>query len=341
MIPDDQKRGFRRNESRAGFQDGPDDAGAAKPREGRINPRRNRDLLPVRSSVFFARWLAFLRCTPCYWNTPREVSVPTVEVEDAEMTRNNNAALALLTLVIASITIGCDGRERSTDPLGKEKTTKTEVLEAGAALLQKNAPLDAMDVYLVGFHPLKDGPHHQLEAHHICAQVNEDFAQCVLFDGNTAKANLTGIEYIISESLFDSLPEKEREFWHPHNYEILSGQLIAPMLPDVAELELMRGKMNSYGKTWHTWNTSGDDASAVPIGEPKLAWSFNRDGEARPGLIETRDKSMGVDAEETRRKRQELVPLSNPQEGVDVLKDAFENTRPTEGVRDKNAAQSP
>jgi uncharacterized protein DUF1264 len=57
----------------------------------------------------------------------------------------------------------------------------------------------------------------------------------VLFDGNTKDANLIGIEYIVSERLFESLPADEQRFWHPHNCESLSGQLIAPGLPEAAE----------------------------------------------------------------------------------------------------------
>ena len=71
------------------------------------------------------------------------------------------------------------------------------------------------DIYLVGFHPLKDDPAHQFEAHHFCRPVNEDFMQCTLYDGNTPDANLNGIEYIISEPLFERLPEHERQYWHP------------------------------------------------------------------------------------------------------------------------------
>src|SRR5699024_6639278 len=71
-------------------------------------------------------------------------------------------------------------------PPGGEETAKTKLLEAGAKVLQGNQPLDSMDVYLVGFHPMKDDPEHQMEAHHFCNQVNQDFAQCVLFDGNEA-----------------------------------------------------------------------------------------------------------------------------------------------------------
>lgn len=102
---------------------------------------------------------------------------------------------------------------------------------------------------LVGFHPMKDDPSHQMEAHHYCEQVNEDFAQCVLFDGNDEKANLNGTQFIISEKLFLTLPAAERKYWHPHNAEILSGQLVGSNLPETAEKAFMRQKMNSYGKT--------------------------------------------------------------------------------------------
>jgi hypothetical protein len=211
-------------------------------------------------------------------------------------------------------------------PKGSEKSAKTSVLETGAKILQDNAPVAGMDIYLVGFHPMKDHPDQQMEAHHFCKQVNEDFAQCVLFDGNTASANLNGIEYIISEKLFEKLPKKERAYWHPHNYEILSGQLIAPGLPDVAEKELMRTKVNSYGKTWHVWNTGhfgGKDGDTLPLGEPMLAWSFNRDKEANPGMVEATEKKFQFKVMEKRRDRSDLKGLAKPQEGVDDLKKSF------------------
>lgn len=127
-------------------------------------------------------------------------------------------------------------------PDGDPKDIKTILLETGSKVMQSKAPLKGMDTYIVGFHPMKDDPCHQMEAHHYCKQVNEDFAQCILYDSNSEKANLTGIEYIISEKLYNQLPEEERKYWHPHNYEILSGTLAAPGLPSFADKELMRKK---------------------------------------------------------------------------------------------------
>lgn len=259
------------------------------------------------------------------------------------MPRTTSSCLSGILLACALAgTAAAEATEPAAEAPGREKTTKTNILEMGAGLMQRGGPTGAMDIYLDGFHPLKEDPQHQLEAHHFCRQVNEDFAQCTLFDGNTEEANLNGIEYIISERLYERLPEEEKAYWHPHNGEILSGQLVAPGLPDMAEKQLMRTKMNSYGKTWHTWDTSGEGGAdaTLPLGDPKLAWSFNHEGEAKAELIEKRDQRLGIDTEEKRRRRQDLVELAHPQDGVDALKGKFSG--PTEdipGVVDKKAAQ--
>lgn len=230
-------------------------------------------------------------------------------------------------------------RSKALNVPGQSKEIEQSVLLAGSKLLQTHAPLKNFDMYVAGFHPAKEDPHHQMEAHHFCRQVNKDFLQCVLFDGNTRDANLIGIEYIVSERIFDSLEDEEKEYWHPHNYEILSGQLVAPGLPDRAEKRALRFLMNSYGKTWHLWNTGRydgkGDADELPLGEPKLMWSFNRDGEADPTLERDRDVRMNLDTPKKRHERQEFVSLAHPQEGVDTLKGAFTHAddEPPPGVR--------
>ncbi len=234
---------------------------------------------------------------------------------------------AVLVMALPAMTAAAAGQDSKPQvaPPGEAKAPRTRALEAGARLLQRNAPLAKFDVYLNGFHPMKDQPDVQVEAHHFCHQMNEDLAQCALFDGNTAMSNLNGIEYIISEKLFNTLPEEERRFWHPHNGEILSGQLVAPGIPDAAEHELMKKKMNSYGKTWHVWNTgaNGKSGDALPLGPAMLAWSFNRDGEMLPNMQEERDTRMKVKTGEKRKKRADLVKLAKPQSGVDDLKGKF------------------
>ncbi len=235
-------------------------------------------------------------------------------------------------------------RESQTRPAGAHKTLRRAVLEIGAELLQDTTPMQQFDIYVVGFHCAKLDPTMQMEAHHYCQQVYEEFLQCVIFDGNTENANLIGIEYIISERLFESLPADEKQYWHPHNFEILSGQLVAPGLPDIAEKAMLRLLMNSYGKTWHVWHTGRHDGEAgdkLPLGDPMLMWSFNRDGEVDPSLEQNRNTQMKIDTDKKRQQRQEFVTLAHPQHGVDTLKGAFPGASETPplGVRDVNSVE--
>ncbi len=228
-------------------------------------------------------------------------------------------------------------------PAGRGKGSWLATLEQGANLLQEMTPLKGFSVYVVGFHCPKNEPRSQMEAHHYCQVVNDDLIQCVLFDGNTKHANLIGIEYIVSERLFGELPEEEKAYWHPHNFEILSGQLAAPGLPDVAEKAFLKRLMNSYGKTWHTWHSGrhdGHPGHAVPLGDPKLMWSFNREGECDEKLKADRDRTMELDTAKKHEERQSLLPEAHPQRGVDAMADQFQNTTPIPGVVDVHDAAS-
>ncbi len=246
--------------------------------------------------------------------------------------------ISVLAAAIALVACGGDDVPPVVPP-GADTSPRTSALKAGATVLQGSRPASRLDVHVVGFHPMYDDPTHQMEAHHFCRQVNEEFAQCVLFDGDGPEANLTGVEYIVSERIFGTLPDDERAYWHPHNGEILSGQLIAPGLPDAAETELMRTKINSYGKTWHTWHTRHGTAAgdALPLGPAALAWSFSRDGEVDPALVASRDARLGVDTARTRAARQGLRGLARPQSGVDTLRDAFPDAVLIPGVVDADA----
>jgi hypothetical protein len=228
-------------------------------------------------------------------------------------------------------------RESPLQPAGEGRSAWRRALEAGAAVLQDMTPLKDFDIYVAGLHCAKHEPDMQMEAHHFCRQVNQDLLQCLIFDGNTVDANLIGIEYIVSERTFDGLPEEEKSFWHPHNFEILSGQLTAPGLPEVAERAFLKELMNSYGKTWHTWHTGrhdGEPGDRLPLGEAKLMWSFNRDGEADESLKSNFLQNMEIDEDEKRRRRAGFVDLARPQRGVDEMADDFEDTRPIPGVTD-------
>lgn len=207
------------------------------------------------------------------------------------------AGLSLLLLIQQHIATG-------QDVPGEKKSTKTNVLETGAGLLQDKAPVDHISHYLDGFHFYNGDQEKQVEAHHYCSKINEEFTQCIIYDGNEKKALMIGVEYIVSERLFKSLPEEEKKLWHSHQYEVKSGQLIAPGLPSLAEHELMEDIVNTYGKTWHLWHVHED--KNLPVGSPKLMMGFTADGQIDPHLLQQRDKKFDVSSKENRKKRKDI-----------------------------------
>ena len=189
---------------------------------------------------------------------------------------------------------------------GEEKSAKSSLLEAGAAILQDKPPVDALNAYLDGFHFYNGDMRAQMEAHHYCAMLGEDLIQCVIFDGNVADAKLMGVEYIVGRALFEALPEREKALWHSHVHEVKSGQLIAPGIPEAAEHELMEKLVNTYGKTFHTWHTDGE--SALPLGLPQVMMGFTADGQADAGMVRERDRRFGISSDAVRARRADIRP---------------------------------
>jgi Protein of unknown function (DUF1264) len=118
-----------------------------------------------------------------------------------------------------------------TAKIGKGHPLKHRVLDLAAGAIQPKYPLDAMSTYLNGFHMYADEMGRQVEASHFCIHLRHDLHECVIFDRNAPDARLIGIEYIISEERFRSLPEDEKRLWHSHQYEVKSGILVAPRIP--------------------------------------------------------------------------------------------------------------
>ena len=128
----------------------------------------------------------------------------------------------------------CGGEDTSSqvEPPGSRQMVRPAGLADGASSPPATAPIEALDVYVDGFHFYNGNVDMQVEAHHYCAAVDEDVRQCVIFDGNGANAKLVGVEYIVSRRVFESLSADERKLWHSHVYEVKSGALIAPGMPD-------------------------------------------------------------------------------------------------------------
>ncbi|RZI85634.1 MAG: DUF1264 domain-containing protein [Rubrivivax sp.] len=132
-------------------------------------------------------------------------------------------------------------------------------------------PIDALNTHLGGFHFANGDVKNRVEAHHYCASPSDEFAQCVIYDGNSLNAKIIGIEYIIGEKLYKDLPASEKALWHSHAEEVKSGQLTAPGIPEFAEKLLMKKLVNSYGRTWHTG--VANQHRALSSGSPQLMGS--------------------------------------------------------------------
>jgi hypothetical protein len=226
-------------------------------------------------------------------------------------------------LAVALAAAGCNGGKTESDVKapGADTSAKTDVLEAGAAMLQSQPPIRAINAYLDGFHFYDGHMVGQMEAHHYCAILNDDLIQCVIYDGNVKNAKIMGVEYIVSEKLFAGLPPAEKALWHSHVHEVKSGQLIAPNIPEVAEHALMEKLIHTYGKTWHTWHTDLD--KSLPLGVPQLMMGFTGDGQADPNMIKARDQRFGVDSGKKKKEREDIQSPT-----VDPGADGWEHGKP-------------
>jgi hypothetical protein len=198
--------------------------------------------------------------------------------------------------------------------IGHGHPLKHRVLDAAASLMQPMYPVEAMSTYLNGFHFYADDMGRQVEATHFCIHLQHDLHQCVIFDSNRHDARLIGIEYIISEQRFRDLPDEEKRLWHSHHYEVKSGVLVAPGIPELAERAYFKDLVTTYGKTFHTWQYDRDD---FPYGIPQLMMGFTQDGQADAALVESRDRRLGLSAK-VRQARRADIPTPEVAHGANA-----------------------
>jgi hypothetical protein len=201
--------------------------------------------------------------------------------------------------------------------VGHGHSLKHRALDFAASVMQQKYPLDAMSTFLNALHFYADDMGRQVEANHFCIHLAHDMHQCVIFDSNKPGARLIGIEYIISEDRFRQLPEEEKRLWHSHHYEVKSGMLAAPGIPELAEHAYFTDLVSTYGKTFHTWQIDRDD---FPYGIPQLMMGFTEDGQINEALLAERDRRFGIDWKRKRQNRADipmpqLVPGANAWEG--------------------------
>jgi hypothetical protein len=120
-----------------------------------------------------------------------------------------------------------------------------------------------------GVHLLKDLPEHTQVAYHFCKPLNDDVAQCLLYDGTGPNARLIGVEYLVTDAIYRKMPAAEKAFWHDHKYEVDAGLLKSLTQTGDDEKKTLAAVRPLWGKVFHTWTTG----KTYPSGPPRLFWS--------------------------------------------------------------------
>ena len=106
-----------------------------------------------------------------------------------------------------------------------------------------------------GVHLLKEMPEGSQVAYHFCKPLNDDLNQCLLYDGTGPNARLIGVEYLVSQAVYEGMAADEKAYWHDHKYEVDAG-LIRSLTQTGDEEKATLAKVRTlYGKVYHTWNS--------------------------------------------------------------------------------------
>ena len=120
-----------------------------------------------------------------------------------------------------------------------------------------------------GVHLMKDAPERSAVAYHFCKPLNDDVNQCVLYDGTGPNAKLIGIEYLVTDAMYQKFTADEKAYWHDHKHEVDAGLIRSLTQTGDDEKATLKVVRTLWGKVYHTW-VSGED---YPRGPARLFWA--------------------------------------------------------------------
>ncbi|URE31330.1 hypothetical protein MUK42_06074 [Musa troglodytarum] len=89
-------------------------------------------------------------------------------------------------------------------------------------MLQSLKPVKQFKQHICSFALYGHDLTRQIETHHYCGRLNQDFLQCAVYNTDDSSAHLSG----------------EQKLWHSHAHEIKSGLLASPRVPEMLQKEL-------------------------------------------------------------------------------------------------------
>lgn len=191
---------------------------------------------------------------------------------------------------------------------GNSKSIKTLGGEATASAIQNFDPTKGFNTSVCEILFPGGDMKRPIKAYRYIRYLNDDTAQSVIYDGDSKDSRLIGVEFHITEKLYNKLPSDEKRLWHSHAYEVKTGALTAPRLPEAAEREFMKQLAYTYGKAWSFWET--DKGDSLPLGVPQLMVSATDHGQLPSSCISA----------EKMKSRQDLAYPSNIPKASESIK---------------------
>jgi len=187
-------------------------------------------------------------------------------------------------------------------------------------------PINQIHQHLSGIHCYAHDMTRQVTSEHYCTHIKGNMHQCVIYDKDGPDARLIGVEYIVDEATFKSLPEDEKRYWHSHSFEVESGMLtvvgktgVPSPIMDAAERPVLQDLRRTFGKTCHTWQF--DIHPDLPLGPPQMMMSFTKDEQIDQKVLGERDAALGISSADKRKQRESWLEPPSGQyekpEGVD------------------------
>ncbi|PIA29936.1 hypothetical protein AQUCO_05800187v1 [Aquilegia coerulea] len=195
---------------------------------------------------------------------------------------------------------------------GEPTQTSVSLVETASGAIQSFKPINKIHQHLCAFHFYSHDMTRQVEAHHFCAHQNEEMRQCLIYDKPGADGRLIGLEYLVSERLFMTLPDDEKKLWHSHEYEVKSGVLFLPGIPGPIQRLDLEKVCKTYGKVFHFWQV--DKGDSLPLGLPQVMMALTRDGQLYDHLVKDVEQRYDVSFEQEKKNRSYM---EGPVHGID------------------------
>lgn len=85
---------------------------------------------------------------------------------------------------------------------------KAKVLDKAASVIQNHDPVNQLDLHLISLPCYTQCMNKHRVTHHYCHHIEPGIWQCVMYDGPNKDSHLIGLEWVITEDKFQTIPEE-------------------------------------------------------------------------------------------------------------------------------------